>query len=435
MKPSFPLLPFNAVFGSVAFTASMFLSVSLLPTFPLLGISATLTADELVKSNEASNVASKPAQTGFLHPGISHSQASIDFVKSKVEAGEQPWLNSWKRLNDSSYSSLRWEPRPLDHVERGASNRPDIGSGDFSRDATASYTHALHWAISGDERHARKSAEIINAWSQTLESISNHDAKLLVGMEGHKFCNAAELLRHTWDGWPDKDQQRFRKMATDIWYPIIEDFYPSANGNWDASMLQTMIAMGVFMDDRKMFDRAVSYFLEGEGNGAVRNYFNEFGECQESGRDQAHTQMGLEFLANTCETAWNQGVDLYSAFDNRLLLGFEYTAKYNLGRDVRYERYISFEKRYDYKSISDNSRGRLRPMYEKVYNHYHNRKGLPAQYTKEAALKIRFDLNRRGSSERRSRRRRSSTRASLPWDTLMYTDQPASFDQDQSETR
>lgn len=56
--------------------------------------------------------------------------------------------------------------------------------------------------------------------------------------------------------------------------------------------------------------------------------------------------MGLEFLANTCETAWIQGVDLYSAADNRLLQGFEYTAKYNLGFDVPYEPYQTFEGRY-----------------------------------------------------------------------------------------
>jgi hypothetical protein len=29
--------------------------------------------------------------------------------------------------------------------------------------------------------------------------------------------------------------------------PSIKDFYPSANGNWDASMLQAMTAMGVFL--------------------------------------------------------------------------------------------------------------------------------------------------------------------------------------------
>lgn len=350
------------------------------------------------------------ADQAFVHPGISHSQASIDFVKAKIAASEEPWLSDWEQLERSRHGSLRWKPDPQTHVERGPYNHPDIGSSEFSRDATAAYNHALLWALSGKEAHARKSREILNAWSYELESISNHDAKLLVGMTGLRICNAAELLRHTWNGWSEKDQKQFRVMLVEVWAPIIEGFYPSANGNWDASIMQTSMAMGVFLDDKAMFDRAVEYYLEGDGNGAIQNYFNEFGECQESGRDQTHTQMGLEFLANTCETAWNQGVDLYKAHDNRLLLGFEYTAKYNLGHEVPFEPYRSYEGRYYYESIATEGRGRIRPMYAKVYNHYHNRMGLEADFTREASLKV-----------RRGRRRGGG--ASLPWDRLMFTGQ------------
>ena len=35
-------------------------------------------------------------------------------------------------------------------------------------------------------------------------------------------------------------------------------------------MIQTMLAMGIFLEDRPMFDRAVNYYLNGEGNGAIR---------------------------------------------------------------------------------------------------------------------------------------------------------------------
>ena len=173
--------------------------------------------------------------------------------------------------------------------------------------------------MTGDEAHAEKAAEILNAWSSTLRSIKNHDAALLVGMSGYHYCVAGELIKHTWDKWPQDEQARFAAMQRDIFYPIIKDFYATANGNWDASMMQVMIAMGVFLDDQKMFDQATEYFLQGRGNGAIGNYFMASGQCQESGRDQAHTQMGLDFLANTCETAWIQGVDLYGALDNRLL--------------------------------------------------------------------------------------------------------------------
>ncbi len=49
-----------------------------------------------------------------------------------------------------------------------------------------------------------------------------------------------------------------------------------------------------------------------------------------------------------------------------------HTAKYNLGFDVLYEPYESVEGRYHYKTHSTDSRGRLRPMYERVQHHGHN---------------------------------------------------------------
>lgn len=363
-----------------------------------------------------------PALGEFTHPGIAHSRESIGFVKARIAAGEQPWLTAWERLKNARYSSLDWQPRPFAHVERGPYNNPNIGSSEFSGDARAAHNHALCWALTGEEAHAKKAAEIINAWSRKLQSVSNHDARLLIGMSGYHFCIGAELLKHTWDKWPADDQSQFESMTRNIWYPVIKDFYPTANGNWDASMLQVMIAMGVFLDDQEMFDRARNYYLRGKGNGAIGNYFMESGQCQETGRDQAHTQMGLEYLANTCETAWIQGVDLYGALDNRLLKGFEYTAKYNLGFDVPYRPYESVEGRYHYKRISSDSRGRLRPMYERVYNHYHNREGLESPYTKQAALELRSD-----EPVRRDRRGRRGRRTSSHLDTLMYANQPAAF--------
>ena len=361
----------------------------------------------------------------FRHPGIAHTRASIDFVKTKIAAEQEPWASAWKVVQASRYVDLDWKPRPRAHVERGPYNNPNIGSSEFSADAMAAYQHALSWSLSRKEVHAHKAAEILNAWSETLQSISNHDARLLVGMEGYKFCNAAELLKHTWDGWAPTDQAQFGEMLKDVFYPVIKDFYPSANGNWDASMLQTMLAMGVYLDDREMFDRGVDYYLNGKGNGAVRNYFKPSGQCQESGRDQAHTQMGLDFLACTCEIAWNQGVDLYGAYENRLLTGFEYTAKYNLGFDVPYEAYRSFEGRYHYKTLSDKSRGSLRPMYEKVLNHFEIRKGLEAPFTRQAAMKLRKGSDHSGDRDdgKRSRRRRPSAIG-----TLMFS-KPDGFQQ------
>ena len=373
---------------------------------PFLVTLAFLLLPALLYAQTSPSIDKTKTATKFAHPGISHSKKRIAFIKDKIESEQQPWLKAWQQLSESKYASLKWKPRPRKIVERGAYNRPDIGSSEFLGDGNAAYTHAIKWVLGGDQQNARKAAEILDAWSTELKSVKNHDAKLLVGMAGIKYCNAAELIKHTWDQWPAENQKRFASMLRDIWYPVIKDFLPSANGNWDGSMMQTMIAMSVFLDDRKMFERATNYFRNGKGNGALPRYLNDFGECQESGRDQAHTQLGLEFLANTCEIAWNQELDLYRELENRLLLGFEYTAKYNLGFDVPYQPYKSFDGKYHYKSISDDRRGQLRPMYEQVLNHYHHRGGLDAPYTQKAVDNLRGKLKILDSG--------------LPWSTLMY---------------
>ncbi len=329
------------------------------------------------------------AAVPFVHPGLLHSQAEIDFVRTRIRAGKEPWKTAWKHLKSHDLTSLEWKSRAHPNVERGPYNRPSVGANEMMRDAPASYTHALHWTLSGEKEHARKAIEILDDYASVLKSVGHHDARLLVGMTGIQFLNAAELIRHGNAGWPEANQTKFKVMVREVLYPVIQDFFPTANGNWDASMIQTMIAMGVFLDDRDIFNRGVDYFREGKGNGALTNYFNELGQCQESGRDQHHTQMGLGYLAYAAEIAWTQGVDLYSLAGFRLAKGYEYTARYNLGHEVPFRRYRSVDGRYDHKEISKRGRGYQGPIFEIAWNHYHGRLAREMPFTRQIIQKQR----------------------------------------------
>jgi hypothetical protein len=45
-----------------------------------------------------------------------------------------------------------------------------------------------------------------------------------------------------------------------------------------------MRAIGVFADDRAMFDKATAWYLSGPDNGSLTHYIiNTTGQCQESG--------------------------------------------------------------------------------------------------------------------------------------------------------
>jgi hypothetical protein len=78
------------------------------------------------------------------------------------------------------------------------------------------------------------------------------------------------------------------------------------------------------------------------------------------------------------------------------LKGYEYTAKYNLGEEVPYvQTWCANHLRHDEK-ISEERRGIFSPVYEIVYNHYVNRKGIPAPYIQKV-----LEINRPENQSKR----------------------------------
>ena len=325
----------------------------------------------------------------FVHPGVLHSRSELDFVKGKIESGEEPWSRAWQALVAHRWASLEHKSRAHPNVVRGRRGKNNVGMRELMDDSAAAYTHALHWSMSGERAHAGKAIEILNDYARTLKSIGGHDARLLVGITGIHLINAAELIAHGEAGWGATDRERFGRMLREALYPVIENFYPAANGNWDASMIQTMMAMGVFLDDRAIYQRGVDYFLNGKGNGRLINYVKPSGQCQESGRDQHHTLMGLGYLASAAEIARNQGLDLYGEAGNRLAAAFEYCAKYGLGHEVPFERFVSVDGRYDHDRISEVGRGWSVPVFELPYRHYHLRRKIPMPFSEQMLRKLR----------------------------------------------
>jgi hypothetical protein len=306
-----------------------------------------------------------------------------------VNQGIEPWKSGFEKLKASEMSWSDYKLRgPFESVSAGA--RQDMHTPEMEMDGNATYQNALMWCITGDMAHAKKAVEILNAWSSTLREIVGSDRILRASLCGFKYVSAAEIMRYTYNEWPPADVDRCKTMMRDVFYPVIKDFATFANGNWDTGCIKTMMGIGVFLDDQAIFNRAVDYFYNGSGNGSLTHYIiNDTGQCQESGRDQQHTQLGIGHLAEACEVGWIQGLDMYAASDNRLLKVFEYTANYNLGNDVPFTAYTDTTGKYTAKAISPQGRGRLRPIFEMVWNHYTNRKSIDAPYTKQAADRLR----------------------------------------------
>jgi len=327
------------------------------------------------------------AEFAFSHPGLLQGPEALARMSNAITAKLEPINAGYQLLRNHPLSQLEYRIRgPFAEIGRN----PDVHFADFDVDASAAYQCALLWCLTGQRPYAQKAGTIINGWSATLKRCSGADAVLMAGLGPFKLLNAAELLRYTDSGWTEGDARQCERMFREVIYPVVKDGALFANGNWDAAATRMVLALGVFCDDRTLFERALRSCVNGAGNGALPHYIVQpSGQCQESGRDQPHTQLGLGLLADTCEIAWQQGLDLYAWDNHRLLHGFEYTAKYNLGENVPFVENRDCTGKYHQTEISARGRGRLRPIYEQVFNHYLRSQGIPTPYTQKAAERLR----------------------------------------------
>ncbi len=321
-------------------------------------------------------------QAAFNHPGLLHSRNQLDLIKNKIAVSQEPWMSGYTSLCTHSQADYNYSVNGgYATVGRGNDPGDNVNKGEFDADCNAAHYNALMWFITEDQRHADKAIQILNAYSETLVEIIGTDKILMASLNGAKLLYAAEILRYTDAGWQADDVIRFESMMLNIFYPIIQDFATFANGNWGTGCVKTMMAIGVFCNNQTIFDRAVNWFYNGTGNGSLSNYIiNKDGQCQESGRDQQHAQLGIAHLAEAAEIGWNQGLDLYDALNNRILKGFEYTAKYNLGFNVPFTVHLDTTGKYYHTEISPEGRGLFRPVYEMVFHHYRNRKNIACPY-------------------------------------------------------
>ena len=312
----------------------------------------------------------------IVHPGILQTRADLEFMKARIKAGEEPWKSAWDRLLAEPNSSLDFKPQPFVHIIRGAYGAGQKGGVELTASTGAVNSHVLQWYVTGNEAHARKAIEILDAWSSTLADFFENDAMLLAGWTGGELCNSAEILRATYPAWRGESITQFKKMLLTVYVPLLRMFYPEANGNWDAAIMDAMLSIGIFCENRQMMEEVYRHYRVGPVNSGITRYIYPNGQCEESTRDQGHTQLGLGYLARTAIVAWNQGVDLFAEADNRLALGYEYTAKFMLGEEVPV-----------FGKISEDSRGHFGDIYEGVLQHYRYEKHMAMPYTEQAAAK------------------------------------------------
>jgi hypothetical protein len=186
-------------------------------------------------------------------------------------------------------------------------------------------------------------------------------------------------------------------MLRDAYLASTSKGSPGTNGNWELVMIEASIKMAVFLDDRATFDQAVAmwrkrvpayFYLKSDGatpvappggNKTTEAQLVDFwsgqsmfvdGLAQETCRDFVHTQYGLASSLAVAETAYQQGVDLYSEQSERLRAAMEFHADYLLGKAAP-----------SWLCGGTLSRSDVLPTWEIGYNHFHDRLGIDLPLT------------------------------------------------------
>ena len=150
---------------------------------------------------------------------------------------------------------------------------------------------------------------------------------LSLGDYAGAVLGGADILRGTWPGWTPEDtalcKTYFRNLYAGAW-----STNPLRSANQGSLQLINFVCVSVFLDDSEMFNDCVRMFLSDPETALTDTLPN--GELGDSGRDQGHAggELGKTVLA--AEIFWKQGVDVYSARENRLLAMGEFYARYNL---------------------------------------------------------------------------------------------------------
>src|SRR4051812_6712048 len=103
-------------------------------------------------------LASAPAKTDFSavpfrHPGVLLNKAQLDLIKQRVADGVEPQKSAFAALLASPLAALDYAPSPRATVECGPYSKPDLGCKDERRDATAAYSQAIAWYVTGKEKY------------------------------------------------------------------------------------------------------------------------------------------------------------------------------------------------------------------------------------------------------------------------------------------
>lgn len=349
------------------------------PETALISGNASKIIDSTASNEGLVQFGTNVTQTTFKHPGVLIDKGQLDYVKTKVAAGQQPWKLEYDRMKSNGYASTAWVSKPVsvlkcpsNSTKAASYGYESAGCTESVNDSTAAYTQALLWHYTGDVAYATSAKNILKSWASTMTTIAfdqprypdnnaqvYNNGLLYGGWSGAHFVKAAEILRHSSNsGWTTQDSTQMQNFFTNVYYPLMKDGWTSG-ANTTAVMHEAALSIAIFNDSKQQYDyvlpqvkHTIKQIVYSSSDG-IQPLYPQYGGkptyidtaselksiwsnpssyraglIQETCRDMGHAMMSMGSVANMVETLRIQGDTTYSTEQNRLVAAFELNSKY-----------------------------------------------------------------------------------------------------------
>jgi hypothetical protein len=319
----------------------------------------------------------------WIHPGTLDGKAELDYVKTQVALKAAPYMFEMQTIKYNE-GGLATAPGGVTTIDANGGTA-DLAKGEGRR----AYGNALLWYLTDSVVYAERAIAILNSWSglQSITAIPGNQQNLLVaGWVGSLFGPAADIMLG-YPGWAAADIAKVRAMFERAFYPVLKTA-STWNGNVDLHQTSALMAIAVFNENEAWFNEGIArlavrvpayFYLKSDGalppsiagdNGSVTAFWSNptqwlDGLTQETCRDNNHhAQFGMSGALGAMETAWHQGVDVYTTYQTRMvavmeLMGLQGTSGSMQGACTNNQ------------TTSD-----VYDTWEIGYNHYKTRKGV-----------------------------------------------------------
>jgi hypothetical protein len=363
--------------------------------------------------------------TTAIHPGVMLSQAQLNYIKTMVQAHQEPFYTAFLKAQKSTWGSLTYVPTGPPAITNGlivcgSTSNPDYGCSNSDSDGTAAYVQALLWYITGNQTYANNAIAIMDYYAKNVVGygnvngqnvggvvVSSSNTPLQAAWDSEKWPRAAEIIRYSNAGWPTADAKDFGQWMKTVMVPQLINGSTS-NGNWEISMIEGLINIGVYNDDAATFNTGVNYWQQrvpayfyyhadgGQPVLAPRGVASWYGQTaydpsvdgisQETCRDFGHAQYGISGSLDAAETAGIQGVNLYQeiqSISDASQGTFNVNAQNRLTSALEFNAYYLLNNPVPTSVCGGTVTLQVYPVDEIGYNEYHNRLGLSLPNTLE----------------------------------------------------